>query len=76
MLLTEKEAGERWCPFARYVEKGWGAYNRIEGDDRDSDGASPCIGSNCMAWRWGKRRVKQDHTLEEVGFCGMAGKPD
>lgn len=58
-LLTEDEAKERWCPFARYavVSKHVvsAAGNRF-GDDVVPLDMNPkqsrCIGSACMAWRW------------------------
>lgn len=59
--LTEKDAGTKWCPFARagvYAGNGAVAVNRHVSDDlgADRDRASydqtRCIGSACMAWRW------------------------
>ncbi len=55
-MLTEDEAKQKWCPFAR-IGGGQGvdgaAYNRIEHHGGDiSHTAAQCIGSACMAWRW------------------------
>lgn len=59
--MTEDEAKEKWCPFARCNHDNGGnrpAYgNGGDGpveDDYCTDVAmqSPCIGSACMAWRW------------------------
>lgn len=52
--VTETEAKEKWCPFAR-IGGGAGmdgaAYNRIQHHGDISHGASTCLGSGCMAWR-------------------------
>lgn len=65
-LVTEKEAAEKWCPFARSVEAGgtvMTSYNRVQfADPEDKRVALPtssyCIGSECMAWQWAKTNVK------------------
>jgi len=65
--MTEEEAKDRWCPFARCegaYAYGNPVHNRAwdKGKVRDKDGparkaavllppASFCIGSACMAWR-------------------------
>lgn len=62
-VLTEAEAKNLWCPFARVLhveDNGQGdencprtvtAINRTGGLGGPHGGA--CIASNCMAWRWG-----------------------
>lgn len=41
-----------------------------------------CWGSACMAWRWfpPKIRVLADESIEtqphDIGFCGLAGRPE
>ena len=72
--MTEDEAKNMACPelldplfrHGRYVETFKGK----------------CIGSECMAWRWGLevRGVRGDHGGVPVsppvdGWCGLAGKP-
>ena len=61
MMHTEDEAREKWCPFVR-----------LHADDRPGPkdpqtysynrpgalGGMTCIGSACMAFRWGGRRVE------------------
>jgi hypothetical protein len=62
--MTEQEARERWCPFARV----WGT---DASGNRLADGGKPntdsmCIASRCMVWRrWYSK---------SEGFCGLAGK--
>lgn len=55
MMLTESEAKQRWCPFAR-VTNPWNrpGFNRYEdaGGHQSSTTEAACIGSACMAWRW------------------------
>jgi hypothetical protein len=72
---TEDEAEGAWCPFARaYDPSDCGdaltATNRPLAYHRERSEIN-CIGPRCMAWRW----AGQNHTGEDVGFCGLAGKP-
>lgn len=89
--LTESEAREKWCPFARapfvpdaaIISPGPGdviAANRTETDVP----VGRCVASSCMAWRWS---AKQPHTVgyapdgnpnpgqDASGSCGLAGSP-
>lgn len=59
MLVTEKEAAEKWCPMGRYLavfrgddgkRECAGSFNR--GADDSNLRSSNCIGSRCMAFRW------------------------
>lgn len=83
-MLTEKEAKEKWCPFARVFMGDWpqkttgSACNRImttepeEGqtsaDNYILDNDNKCIGSDCMAWRW-RRRYENDDRDEKISHC-------
>jgi hypothetical protein len=60
MLLTEKEAKKKWCPYARVA----GAENRafLKKDAATPSGDCCCITSLCMAWRWGEPEPKQKST--------------
>lgn len=52
-LLTEDEAGQKWCPFARlgvYAGPSAVAINRHPLAEI-MDGCT-CMTSDCMAWRW------------------------
>jgi len=83
--MTEAEATERWCPFARVLH--WdqitadpprifvgGAVNRV--DIRDPNAGDDrrlcnCIGSRCMAWRWADSgRMGAD----DDGWCGLISR--
>jgi hypothetical protein len=69
--MTEDEAKTKWCPFTRVMNiNGQGGGNRWDksGAPAHSPNNSLCIGSACMAWRWGER-------LESERYCGLAGKP-
>lgn len=47
--MTEAEAENKWCPFARVSFNDGGGFNRliVKADENDA----LCIGSACMAWR-------------------------
>jgi hypothetical protein len=92
VLLTEKEALEKWCPLPGV----------IAATDYMTD-TDTCVASKCMGWRWADPPTKREITMtrEEIadmcntpldkveaadcrdvpnphrrGFCGLAGKPD
>jgi hypothetical protein len=76
--VTEEEARERWCPFARAYDllncDGDAEYrpvtvNRQRGRAPDED--CLCIASNCMAWRWEPNAEFSSYSRR--GFCGLAG---
>lgn len=59
MIVTEKQASEKWCPM---IPKN-GSENR--------DLTASCIGSRCMAWRI----LEDDtptQMFDPRGFCGLA----
>jgi hypothetical protein len=72
--MTEEQALEKWCPFARVMwpreieESGIGAagINRRVDDNRTTTlpAGTNCIGSRCMAWRVAARSP-------EFGRCGL-----
>jgi hypothetical protein len=58
--VTEREASEKWCPFA----------GRGRDPERTEDLAPfRCIGSGCMAWCWG--HGERESTNEPLGYCGL-----
>lgn len=68
--MTEDEARKKTCP----VGKMRGSF------DGNLD-QGPCIGSACMAWRWGRAvadGVNQagEQIMRVNGFCGLAGRPE
>jgi len=69
--VTEEEAKQRWCPFARIDST---AANRPNpGDNFDpSAGWPPCIASACMAWRWSE--AKRTAAFLEAVQQHMAGQ--
>ena len=61
MLINELEAMEKRC-------------HAPIGTMHDERVQNYCIGSRCMAWRWG--RVDTPTPNENMpGYCGLAGKP-
>lgn len=72
MLMTEKEAITKWCPHARVPDDdpNTGGNNRwIRKDDE-----CLCIGSACMAWRWGES-AEENRFVQwgDTFFNGAAG---
>jgi hypothetical protein len=62
--MTEEEAAQRWCPFARVPAT---AVNRVPGGQAHP--AARCLGSGCMAWRWRDTGRGEG----DDGVCGLAG---
>lgn len=82
--MTEDDAKQKWCPFARVVQ-----YSSNDGGPPPApgnrciltanvtealNGATTCIGSQCMAWRWSTVETPDQIGLPD-GYCGLAGKP-
>lgn len=85
--MRENEAKTKWCPFVRMHVIGpdgddLAGHNRIVNYDQPSTlfiAATPslnCIGSQCMAWRWGDFLMDATERSDAAqGYCGLAGKP-
>lgn len=100
--MTEEEAKTKWCPFVRVAgpmqsEAEGTSYNRWPPSDGTTKAMlsehviTLCIGSACMAWRWGVLHPlggfleyiptpEIDRTISGKerpigGYCGLAGKP-
>jgi len=69
--MKESETKTKWCPFVRMSPQS--AINN-RGDNHPNAGNVNCIGSQCMAWRWGFREDDKDAEITS-GYCGLAGKP-
>jgi hypothetical protein len=88
-MMTEDEAKTKWCPMVRFVpstEDHRAITNRVDVlVPDDSKSIALCIGSACMAWQWGNKKLGHDLTGEEgkrfhrdnplMGYCGAFGKP-
>jgi hypothetical protein len=73
-MLTEEQAQSKWCPFARVASVAVNgdavSANRMTRMDDECN----CIGSACMAWRWGSYSFGDQGPMP--GYCGLAGKGD
>lgn len=90
MLVTEKQAKEKWCPEARVHSSGGPVtgigINAYVVTATKADGSDPvstkgrlghCIGSGCMAWRWHDPQTTIDVKQlgrERRGYCGKTGE--
>jgi len=86
--MTEDQAREKWCPFARVTEvdemgnSNACDYNRqYHPSDVVTHGyPAQCVASDCMAWRWKldadlRQMVDALDNGKQIGYCGLAGKP-
>jgi len=62
MLVTETQAQTMWCPYAEIATSTTPplAVNRTP----EGKAVGQCIGSQCMAWRWGT------NPQDGRGYCG------
>ena len=71
--MTEAEAKKKWCcgpPMVVFAAK-IAARDMTSGPN---DGC--CVGSDCMAWRWGpKSQSPHGYNVNREGRCGLAGGP-
>ena len=84
-MLSERQAREKWCPFARTAafecqtatSESAATFNRPWIENAMSKDDCSCVASECMAWRWYEPATYDVDTGKEmspaVGFCGLAG---
>jgi len=65
MLVHDKEAKQMYCPF-KFSRTGWAETGKI-------NQLWTCEGLTCMGWQKATAPVKTFG--EELGYCGLAGKP-
>jgi hypothetical protein len=79
MLITEKAAQTKWCPFVR-IEGANRLYNTHSDGFQNTERMYHCIGSRCMSWRALHLSHMKGGGLgsapEPHGYCGLAGRPD
>lgn len=68
MLLTEKEAKEKWCPHVRIaVLAGHGGAACNTHPDPYIDADCRCAGSRCAMWRWSEpRKARRAYTCDDT----------
>lgn len=67
-MMTEDEARQKWCPFARV---GDGNNRSVSPGVLDPGSAIACIASDCMAWRW-----RAPKTEKRILPTGKQPEPD
>ena len=80
MLMTEKEAGKRWCPFGRQATRNPTGQSYVAANRNPDDDVPACLGAQCAAWRWYDPAIRElDLVTGELagdvrrGYCGLAG---
>ena len=70
--MTEQEALQKWCPFARipYDYSVSDNFTVIPVNRTSTEAPiGKCVGSRCMAWR-----LNLDAEGNGYGYCGLAGR--
>ncbi|MEJ0026038.1 MAG: hypothetical protein WDN01_08435 [Rhizomicrobium sp.] len=78
MYLSEEEAKERWCPFAR-VEGSNRMFNTLSDGFKDSPAPYHCIAGECLAWREVHvtyLKVGTGKAMANHGYYGLAERPE
>lgn len=87
MLVTEKQARQKWCPFARVDEDACNRHHvqahrildtgeQVSAHMDNNPIYARCIASECMMWRdAGDDPMKRQGSIDMRGYCGLAGKP-
>ena len=73
-MHTEEQARERACCRTLTADI-WTNPKENEGECRTA--TTPCIASDCMAWRWAWNKEWRDNnpSTKSDGWCGLAGTP-
>jgi hypothetical protein len=73
--MTEEEAKQKWCPFAKPGQTLPDLCGEIRGNREMTGAADPgalCLGSDCMAWRWSSWTTDIDgERIGLTGYCGL-----
>ena len=87
-MLSEKQAKEKWCPFARVTwssPESSGSGNRFPMDGaNETEGTHylndqcRCLASGCVMWQEHQalNNEKTAYELTGLGYCGLAERPD
>lgn len=78
MLLTEKVARTKWCPFVR-IQHDNRLYNTMSDGFENTERMYHCIGTSCMSWRQfhlAHMKGTMPPPDEMHGYCGLAGRPE
>jgi len=79
MLLSEKAARTKWCPFVR-IDNNNRVFNTITDGFENTNSMYHCIASSCMSWReFHLSHVKggvAEAPKDTHGYCGLAGRPE
>jgi hypothetical protein len=77
MLISNKTAREKWCPFVR-LDNNNRLHNSLTDGFQNSEKMYHCIGADCMGWReFHLSHLKgEEGGLEAHGYCGYAGRPE
>lgn len=69
MYVTEEDARNSWCPFARQIHHASLAGVVHPPHNRSDQGWETCCASKCMLWRW------KAELGTGLGYCGGGTVP-
>jgi hypothetical protein len=77
MLISDKAAHTKWCPFVR-IDNNNRLHNTMTDGFQNTDMTYHCIGADCMGWReFHLSHLKgSDDSVQAHGYCGYASKPE
>jgi len=79
MMVSEKVARTKWCPFVR-IDNNNRVFNTNTDGFENTNRMYHCIASSCMSWReFHLTHVKGgvgDGPTDVHGYCGLAGRPE
>jgi hypothetical protein len=75
MLISDKVARTKWCPFVR-IDNNNRLHNSLTDGFENSEKMYHCIGNDCMGWRqFHLSHYKgSEENVQGHGYCGFAGK--
>ena len=77
MLISDKVARTKWCPYVR-IDNNNRLHNSITDGFQNSEKMYHCIAGDCMGWReFHLSHLKGgEEGVQSHGYCDYAGRPE